>query len=135
MRGWYESCKVLSARIAWLVVATALSSGVQAAGPEEYGRLPDPTRPQVGVYVSQPADNVVSGPTLQATRISPASRQAMIDGRFYGIGDRINGAVVTDIQPYEVTLKRRTQVTRLRLLPRIAKDPKVLPGNNGGKDG
>jgi hypothetical protein len=121
--------------VAWLVATVALLSGVNAAGSEEYGRLSDPTRPQVGVYVSQPVDNVASGPTLQATRISPASRRAMIDGRFYGIGDRINGTVVTDIQPYEVTLKGHTQVTRLRLLPRVAKDPKVLPGKSGDKDG
>lgn len=135
MRGWHESCKVMIGRTALMATVAVLSSGVNAAGPEELSRLSDPTRPQTGVYVTQPVDHLVSGPTLQATRISPASRRALIDGRFYGIGDRLNGTVVTDIQPYEVTLKKNTQVTRLRLLPRVAKDPKILPGKSGDKDG
>ena len=47
-----------------------------------------------------------TGPELQSTMISPTFRRAIISGRTYKQGDQIDGAVVADIQPYEVTLKQ-----------------------------
>lgn len=135
MRDWHESCKVLFQAVVGALGIAMPAMGVEAADSDRLSQLSDPTRPQIGIYVTRSTEGGGVGPTLQATRISPAERRAMIDGRLYGVGDRINGAVVADIQPYEVTLKERTQTTRLRLLPRLAKDPKISPGKGSGKDG
>lgn len=67
--------------------------------------------------------------------ISTALRRAVIDGRSYKLGDRVDDAVLTDIQPYEVTLRRGNRETRLRLLPKLVKEPKAVPGKTPGNDG
>lgn len=100
----------------WLLVPVSPAA-------EDVGRLPDPTRPFVGVETSAvPQEATVpTGPQLQSTMISPTFRRAVISGRSYKVGDRFDGAVIADIQPYEVTLRRDGRETRLRLLPRLAK--------------
>lgn len=100
----------------WLLVPVSPAA-------ENLGRLPDPTRPFVGAEASAvPQEATVStGPQLQSTMISPTFRRAVISGRSYKVGDRFDGAVIADIQPYEVTLRRDGRETRLRLLPRLAK--------------
>lgn len=102
---------------------------------DELGNLPDPTRPQVGAEAPAPVQPVATGPELQSTMISTAFRRAVISGRTYRPGDRVDGAVLTDIQPYEVTLRRGTRETRLRLLPKLVKEPKDVPGRTPGNDG
>lgn len=92
--------------------------------------LQDPTRPQFGAAAKPSA--AVEGPILQSTMISPTARRAVIGGRSYVVGDRFDGGVVADIQPYEVTLRKGTQTTRLRLLPRLIKEPKAASGKGSG---
>lgn len=75
--------------------------------------LPDPTRPLGGV--------AAAGGGLQSILVSPQRRLAVIDGRTVGVGDRVGSAVVAEIQPYEVVLRRGNQETRMRLVPRLDK--------------
>lgn len=114
-----------------MVAALLLVSASQAA--EDPGKLPDPTRPhQAGAPVT--AQEAVTGPELQSTMISTIFRRAIISGQTYKVGDKIDGAVIADIQPYEVTLKQGVRETRLRLLPRLTKEPRISiekSGNDG----
>lgn len=116
----------MAAGALWLWAVSAV-----AAPGEDLSRLQDPTRPQTGVT----AETLVptpDGPVLQSTLISPTSRRATIGGRSYKVGDRVDGGVVTDIQPYEVTLRQGTQLTYLRLLPKLIKEPKAMSGKGPG---
>lgn len=105
-----------------------------AASPAELKGLADPTRPYTGPAEAGPAA-APTGPVLQSTMISPTARRAVISGRSYRVGDKVDGAVITDIQPYEVSLRRGDRESRLRMLPRLEKDPKAPPGMLPAKDG
>lgn len=109
-----RAARFLSAVAGLLWVAPALAQATA---------LPDPTRP-ADVTLSSPRSGSVStsGPVLQSTLISPARRTAMIDGRTVAVGDRVHGATVIDIQPYEVRINKNGRDTSLRLLPRLAKE-------------
>ena len=104
---------------------------VAAAPGEDLSRLQDPTRPQTGFTLEASAP-ATDGPVLQSTLISPTARRATIGGRSYKVGDRVDGGVVTDIQPYEVTLRQGTQFTYLRLLPKLMREPKATSGKGPG---
>jgi hypothetical protein len=82
--------------------------------------LPDPTRP---VHFRKPSARPgVPRRTelvLQLTLVSPERQIALINGRTYGLGASINGAVITEIKPYEVTLRRSGRETRLRFFPKL----------------
>ncbi len=134
MLNWHKSCTFhvkVSARAA--VAALSLVSVAHAV--EDPGKLPDPTRPhQTGVAAPVTAREAVTGPELQSTMISTVFRRAIISGRTYKVGDRIDGAVIADIQPYEVTLKQGGRETRLRLLPRLTKEPRIS-AEKSGNDG
>lgn len=103
---------------------------------EDLSKLPDPTRPQVGAEapLAFPSREVATGPELQSTMISTAFRRAIISGQAYKQGDRVDGAVIMDIQPYEITLKEGGRETRLRLLPRLTKEPKTSAKNLGKEE-
>lgn len=130
MWNWRKSCTFHiegGARIA--VAAMLLMSGAHAS--EELGKLSDPTRPhQLGVDAPASTREAATGPELQSTMISATFRRAIISGRTYKLGDRMEGAVITGIQPYEVTLKQGGRETRLRLLPRLTKEPGVSTGKS-----
>ncbi|MHB8535922.1 MAG: hypothetical protein ACYDBW_10830 [Sulfuricaulis sp.] len=99
--------------------------------------LKDPTRPS---YVAATVGAKVqhSGPVLQSTLVSASQRRAVISGRTYTVGEKLAGAVITDIQPYEVTLMRAGRESRLRLLPKLVKEVSIVkaPANSqaGGDD-
>jgi hypothetical protein len=50
----------------------------------------------------------------------------VINGRTYKVGDKYGGGTITDIQPYEVVVKKTNNETRLRLLPKLAKETYVV---------
>lgn len=102
-----------------VTVLTLAQHGVRAG--EIPAGLSDPTQPQTGEVFIAAKPVEPTGPVLQSTMISPTLRRAVISGRSYKVGDRFDGAVIADIQPYEVTLRREGRETRLRLLPRLAK--------------
>lgn len=130
---WHKTCTF---PVRWRVLAGAgLLWAAPALAADDLGKLPDPTRPpQIGPETTT-ARLPVTGPELQSTMISTAFRRAIISGRSYKVGDRVDGAVLADIQPYEVVLKRGGRETRLRLLPRLVKEPTALPDRTPGKDG
>jgi hypothetical protein len=97
--------------------------------------LPDPTQPPYsgtsgGIAVSRP-----TGPTLQSTFISASLRRAVISGKSYTVGDKFGGAVITEIQPYEVVMKRAGKESHLRLLPKLAKETIIVKVPANGKEG
>ncbi len=100
--------------IALAIIGHLFVGAYAAATPE----LPDPTRP---FLFSKP--RVKSRPppkpelVLQVTLISPERRIAIINGGSYVLGSSIRGAVITEIRPYEVTLRRNGREFRLRLVP------------------
>jgi hypothetical protein len=108
-------------RVAVMVASMAgFVAGSQAN--DSLAGLADPTQPPYrgtsgGIAVSKP-----TGPMLQSTFISTSQRRAVINGKSYTVGDKFGGAVIADIQPYEVVLKQAGRETRLRLLPKLAKE-------------
>lgn len=100
--------------IAGLVVATPLWAD------DVLDSLADPTRPSsrgaVVTGVSQ------GGLLLQSTLVSSRQRVAVINGQRLSVGDAIQGATVTDIQPFQVTVQRAGRDIALRLTPPLAKE-------------
>lgn len=117
-----------------LGVAVGLFASGTYAGKADLSKLADPTRPATEpALVAAPV--ATAGPVLQSVLISPTRRRAVINGRTYKIGDKVDGAVVADIQSYEVTLRQGQRETRLRLFPRLVKEPNAVPAKKAGKDG
>lgn len=113
---WIPSAMRLN--ILLIAVAVSLVSGSRVLAESEISALPDPTRPAgVGDMES------VRTRGLTEIRITPHDRSAVIDGRTIRIGDTVNGAVVNDIRPDEVVLKRGEQLSTLRLMPQLKKIP------------
>lgn len=96
--------------------------------------LMDPTRPSY-VGASAEAKMQHTGPMLQSTFVSASRRRAVIGGRTYTVGDKFGGAVIADIQPYEVVLKQAGRESRLRLLPKLAKETYVVKIPAHSQDG
>jgi hypothetical protein len=105
-------------------------AGSQAS--DSLAGLTDPTQP---VYSGTSGGAVAqrpTGPMLQSTFISTSQRRAVISGKSYTVGDKFGGAVIADIQPYEVVLKQAGRETRLRLLPKLVKETYLVkvPANS-----
>ncbi len=130
---WHKSCTFHVKEGARIAAAALLLVSVSHAT-EDLGKLPDPTRPHQAGAAPVTALEAVAGPELQSTMISTVFRRAIISGLTYKVGDRIDGAVIADIQPYEVTLKQGGRETRLRLLPRLTKEPRIS-AEKSGNDG
>lgn len=113
----------LFAALARLVVLAGLAGWISGAWADDLASLADPTQPAysvsaaTGMAVARPM-----GPMLQSTFISASQRRAVIGGKSYAVGDKFGGGTITDIQPYEVVLKHSARETRLRLLPKLAKE-------------
>lgn len=105
-------------RLAWAVFAAAT---ISTAAADDFAGLVDPTQPMFGAAAAAAAQRS-AGSGLQSTFISAGQRRAVINGRTYRTGDKYAGGVITDIQPYEVILKQAGRETRLRLMPKLAKE-------------
>lgn len=120
----------------WAFLAIGMTMAASAQASDGLSGLPDPTRPSY-VRATAGARAQWSGPVLQSTFISVSQRRAVISGRSYHVGDKFSGGIITDIQPYEVLLKQAGRETRLRLLPRLAKETSIvkIPADSqeGGK--
>ena len=101
----------------WIIVGLIVATPLWAS--DSLDGLADPSRPS-----SQGAVNTVvqDGLVLQSTLVSPSQRVAIISGQRLAVGDRVQGATVTDIQPYQVTLHRAGRDIALRLTPPLAKE-------------
>jgi hypothetical protein len=103
-----------------VVVAVVLAAApVWAADP--FAGLPDPTR----AYADE--SPAATGPVLQSTFVSATDRRALVGGRMVRVGDRVGSAEVVAIHAHEVVLKEGARETRLRLIPKLAKDPTLAP--------
>lgn len=108
-------------KFAYVLVAAIL------AAPFTANAFSDPTRPMdFAGTPTRAARAAPSGPVLQSTLVSPQRRLAVISGRQVRVGDSIDGAVITDISPYEVRMTKGGRETTLRLLPKINKDVETV---------
>lgn len=103
----------------WVLIAVIVLSPIMAHA------FSDPTQPAdfVRARSSRAAPNDPPAPVLQSTLVSPERRLAVISGKRLRIGDRFNGAVITEISQYQVRMKKGGRVTTLRLLPQFTKEP------------
>jgi MSHA biogenesis protein MshK len=122
-------------KIGGIAMVGLLAWALPAQGNEAPSVLSDPTRPSSG-WDAEAYSHPSSGPVLQSTIIAPGKRRAIINGRSLAVGDKVGGAVITGIRPYEVTLTQAGRETRLRLLPKLTKDMKTTgtPSPNPGGD-
>ena len=117
---------LLAALARLAIIIAGLAGMMAAAAADDFPGLADPTQPAYGVAAGAGAGAGAlarpAGPLLQSTFISANQRRAVIGGRSYTVGDKFGGGTITDIQPYEVVLKQAGRESRLRLLPRLAKE-------------
>lgn len=93
-----------------------------ALAPTYAGPLSDPTQP-IGFATRRAGPlQAPTGPVLQSTMVSHDRKVAVISGKTVKVGDTFDGAVVTDITPYEVRMTRGGREISLRMLPRLVKD-------------
>ncbi len=96
-----------------ICLACPLTSG-HAADP--FDNLPDPTRHHKKI-VKKAAKKVKQRPLiLQATLISKDSSHAIINGKSVAIGERIEGATLLTINPFEVVIEKHGKQKQLRLM-------------------
>lgn len=103
-----------------LVAVLGLAGIATGSLADDFAGLADPTQPIYGAAAGRAQRP--TGSALQSTFISASQRRAVINGRTYKVGDKYGGGIITDIQPYEVVLKHSSRETRLRLLPKLAKE-------------
>ncbi len=109
-----------------VVVLAGLAGIVPGSLADDFSGLADPTQPAYGAVAAASAAARPTGPVLQSTFITVSQRRAVISGRSYVVGDKFGGGTITDIQPYEVVTKRADRETRLRLLPKLAKETHLV---------
>lgn len=104
--------------LTWMFGLT-LTAMTAAGAADPFANMPDPTRPSGwhgggGAVVNQ-------GLTLQSTTVSATQRIAVINGQRLAVGDRVQGATVVEVQPFQVKLQRAGRDITLRLTPPLAK--------------
>ena len=117
---WVVACR------AALMVAGMVGFVAGSQANDSLAGLVDPTQPAYSGTSGETAASKPTGPLLQSTFISTSQRRAVISGKSYTVGDKFGGAMIADIQPYEVVLKKADRETRLRLLPKLAKETHMV---------
>ncbi|HEX6929660.1 MAG TPA: hypothetical protein VF267_10440 [Gammaproteobacteria bacterium] len=86
--------------------------------------LGDPTRPSY-LRAESRNDTASREPSwhVESIIVSATRRLAVINGRVVGVDDRIAGARVTEILPYEVRLEYKGEIRRVSLVPTRVKSP------------
>lgn len=94
-------------------------------GPGLAAALPDPTRPyQYGEVVQiEQAPGAKVRWHLSGVRINATMRSAILNGKVVKEGDKLDGAVVTQIRPSEVTLQKDDKRLVVKLLLSNIKQP------------
>jgi hypothetical protein len=135
-----RNSKVAGIRIA--VMRTAIATfglmGIMTNSlANDFAGLADPTRPAYSMESGTAVGSAARprGPMLQSTFISASQRRAVISGKSYTVGDKFGGGTITDIQPYEVVLKKANRETRLRLLPKLVKQAHMVKVPVGSQEG
>ena len=117
----------------WVLVLTGLAGLMVNAVAEDFAGLADPTQPLYGAAATRAQRP--TGSALQSTFVSANQRRAVINGRTYKVGDKYGGGMITDIRPYEVVVKQANHETRLRLLPKLAKETHMVKVPTDGQEG
>jgi hypothetical protein len=99
---------------------------------DDFAGLADPTQPLYGAAAG--SAQRPAGSALQSTFISASQRRAVINGRTYKVGDKYSGGIITNIQPYEVVIKKTNNESRLRLLPKLAKETYLVKVPAGSRE-
>lgn len=113
-----------------VIVMASLTGFMANALADDFADLTDPTQPLHGAAVA--GAQRPPGSALQSTFVSASQRRAVINGRTYKVGDKYGGGMIVDIQPYEVVVKQADRETRMRLLPKLAKEIRMVkvPANS-----
>ena len=112
---------VSEARRTWRLLGCLLAVLVLAS-PVAGATLKDPTRPP-GYATGHSASSHRPVWVLTQTLISHGRRLATINGRSVSVGERVRGAVVVEILPTEVKLRRKDRTFSIKLLPGRVKRP------------
>jgi hypothetical protein len=115
---------ILRAVLQAVLVTAGLAGIMTNSLADDFAGLVDPTQPLYGAAAG--SAQRPTGSALQSTFVSASQRRAVINGRTYKVGDKYGGGTITDIQPYEVVVKQTNRETRLRLLPKLAKETYVV---------
>jgi MSHA biogenesis protein MshK len=100
--------------------AIAVLLSMLMVAPVAAQRLVDPTQPPGGLADPQ-AMIGGGGPVLQSVMLSPSRKVAVISGEVVALGGRYGGARLVKLTESEAVLKSGTEVTVLRLHPRVEK--------------
>ena len=93
-------------------------------------RVDDPMRPYVTMPTTSGTTVAVEQFELTAVLVSPARRIAVINGRFYREGDRINGDEITRIEPGSIRIRRGNEVVLVNL-----REEKAMTATEDGERG
>ena len=101
----------------YILLVIGLGLPLLGHGKDPFAGLPDPTR-----HKEPPPKKVVKkverkSLILQSTLISDGYSHAVINGKAVAIGERIEGATLLSINPFNVELERRGHRITLKLLP------------------
>jgi MSHA biogenesis protein MshK len=82
-----------------------LTVWIQSAEAQEL-RVQDPTRPTVVTRTEGGAPKAATSLRLTGVLVSDTRRIAVINGKFYRVGDRVNGEEITRIDPGSIHIMR-----------------------------
>ena len=97
-----------------------LTAMTAAGAADPFANMPDPTRPSG--WHDGGGSTVNQGLVLQGTTVYASRRIAVINGQRLAVGDRIQGATVVEVQPFQVRLQRAGRDITLRLTPSLSKE-------------
>ena len=102
--------------------AFILAALLLASAPLHADELQDPTRPSYANIDGSPDDpKAAPALLLNAIRLSPGQRSAMINNRTVKVGEQVGDARVVAIDQTGVQLQRGTEQFTLQLLPNKVK--------------
>lgn len=106
-----------------VTAVTAAVAGMLLCAPLRAQTIHDPTEPTRAAAKGSNRSTSETRWRLESTLIATDRRIASINGDVVGVGDRVNNATVTDIQPHAVQLRVNGQTIEIRLDAGI--DPKT----------
>lgn len=89
----------------WAAITLVLTVWCQSADAQEL-RVQDPTRPTVVTRSERGATPAATHLRLTGVLVSDTRRIAVINGKFYRVGDRVNGEEITRIDPGSIQIIR-----------------------------
>ena len=107
---------------AFAILATGIwCSGLAIAG--DRPQVTDPTQPPNRSHAPAAKTPTTEPLVLHSTHVAASNRSAVINRMVVTVGSRIDGAVVTAIEPAQVTIRRGSVLVFLRLQSLPVKRP------------